>query len=161
MTRYSTKLYKTEACTLTMYKSKANKKVLLLSSKHRNVRIAKNEKRVPETISFYNNTKYGVDILDQMARKYSTKAGSRRWPVHVFYNILDLAAINAWVIYKDVTQVQMSRKEFLLQLAEELSGNCDNEAESTSTLSNIQNIENRANCQVQVSMQQKQKQGRL
>nr|XP_003708046.2 PREDICTED: uncharacterized protein LOC100876414 [Megachile rotundata] len=113
-----------------MYKSKANKKVLLFSSKHRNVGIAKNEKRVLETISFYNNTKYGVDILDQIARKYSTKAGSRRWPVHVFYNILDLAAINAWVIYKDVIQVQISRKEFLLQLAEELSGNYDNEAKS-------------------------------
>ena len=86
------------------------------------------------------------------ARKYRTKAGSRRWPLHVFYNILDLAAINAWVLYKHVSQVKISRKEFILQLAEELSGNYDHEAENTFTpLSNIQNIEKRLNCQVQVS----------
>ncbi len=48
-----------------------------------------------ETIEFYKNTKYGVDMLDQMATNYSVNAGSRRWPLQAFYNILDLAAINA------------------------------------------------------------------
>ncbi|GFU05540.1 hypothetical protein TNCV_3291691 [Trichonephila clavipes] len=51
-------------------------------------------KKLPETISFYTSTKFGVNITDQMARKYSAKAGSRRWPVHVFYNILDLPGID-------------------------------------------------------------------
>src|ERR1043165_8175473 len=32
-----------------------------------------------------------------MACKYTVKDGSRRWPVQVFYNILDLAGINAWI----------------------------------------------------------------
>ena len=41
--------------------------------------------------SFYNKTKSGVDITDQMARQYTVKAGARRWPMAVFYNILDLA----------------------------------------------------------------------
>ena len=105
-----------------------------------------------DSLTFYNNTKYGVDIFDQMARKYSAKAGSRRWPLHVFYDILDLAAIRAWVLYKEVTEVKISRKEFILQLAEELSGKYDHEAENTFTpLSNTQNIEKQLNCQVQVS----------
>ncbi len=44
------------------------------------------------------------DVLDQMARKYSVKAAVRLWPVHVFYNILDLAGINAWILYREVTK---------------------------------------------------------
>ena len=36
-----------------------------------------------------------MDIVDQMARKYNAKAGSFRWLLQVFLNILDLAAINA------------------------------------------------------------------
>jgi len=70
---------------------------------------------------YYNKTKAGVDSLDQMARKYSTRAGTRRWPVHVFYNILDLAGINAWILFKECTGSNVPRREFLLKLATELS----------------------------------------
>lgn len=69
----------------------------------------------------YNETKYGVDIVDEMARKYSGKARARRWPVHTFYNLLDLAGINAWIIYREVTKDKITRREFLLKLAEELT----------------------------------------
>ena len=55
-----------------------------------------------------------------MARRYSTRAATRRWTVHVFYSILDLAAINAWIIYRGVTGEEMSRHAFLRQIAEEL-----------------------------------------
>ncbi|KOX78945.1 hypothetical protein WN51_10157 [Melipona quadrifasciata] len=41
MTQFSTKLYRSENCTLTIYKSKPNKKVLLPSTKHTNVTIEK------------------------------------------------------------------------------------------------------------------------
>jgi hypothetical protein len=42
----------------------------------------------------------GVNVLDQMARLYSVKGGTCCWPVAVFYNMLDLAAINAHVLLK-------------------------------------------------------------
>ena len=57
MTLFSSNLYKSENCTLTVYKSKPKVKVLLQSTKHTGVRIEDNYKRVPETIAFYNNTK--------------------------------------------------------------------------------------------------------
>lgn len=57
-----------------------------------------------------------------MARKYSVKSGSRRWPLQIFFNILDLASINAWILYNETTGENLSRKDFLFQLAEELSG---------------------------------------
>ena len=87
---------------------------------HQSVSIGTDVKKIPETVAFYNSTKFGVDIVDQMARKYTVKAGSRRWPVQVFYNILDLAGINAWFLYKEVTGKSMRRQDFLLQLETEL-----------------------------------------
>ncbi|KAK9674865.1 Transposase IS4 [Popillia japonica] len=104
MARFSTKLYKSNNCTLTIYKSTPNKKVLLLSSKHKYVKIEEKGKCIPETIAFYNNTKVGVHMTDQMTRKYSTKSKSNRWPVQVFFNILELAAINASILYKQTLE---------------------------------------------------------
>lgn len=57
------------------------------------------------------------------------KSGSRRWPLQVFFNILDLAAINAWILYTETTGENISRKEFLFQLAEELSTKYDDPSE--------------------------------
>lgn len=36
------------------------------------------KKKLPGTIQFYNETKVGVDIIDQMARKYTVRAETRR-----------------------------------------------------------------------------------
>lgn len=72
-------------------------------------------------MSFYNSTKYGVDVVDQMCRKYSVKSASRRWPVHSFFNILDLAGIKAWILYKELTKEKISRRDFLFKLGEELA----------------------------------------
>lgn len=85
------------------------------------ITLSDSDKKLPESVMYYNKTKAGVDAVDQMARMYSVRAGTRRWPVHVFYNILDLAAINAWVIYKECTEKKMARHEFILSLSLELS----------------------------------------
>lgn len=121
MARFSTLLYQSNGCTLTVYKSKPNKKILLLSTKHKNIKIDKAAKKIPETVLFYNKTKFGVDVTDQMARKYTVKSGCRRWPLQVFFNILDLAGINSWILYKNTTGENISRKDFLFRLAEELA----------------------------------------
>lgn len=55
--------------TLATYESKLNLKILLLSSNHRSL---ESEifffKYVLKSVTFYNNTKYSADILDQIAR---------------------------------------------------------------------------------------------
>ncbi|KAL9918981.1 uncharacterized protein ACN427_001074 isoform 2-T2 [Glossina fuscipes fuscipes] len=61
-----------------------------------------------------------IDVTDRMARKYSVKSKCQRWPLQVFFNILDLAGINAWILYKETAGEEISRQEFLFQLAEEL-----------------------------------------
>ena len=92
-----------------------------MSTLHPDVQIGDDRKSKPETVTFYNKTKSGVDVIDQMCRKYSVKSASRRWPFHTFCNILDLAGINSWVLYKEVTKEKISSRDFLLALGEELT----------------------------------------
>jgi hypothetical protein len=56
-----------------------------------------------------------------MSRHYSVQAPSRRWPVAVFYYILNLSIINSWIIYKKVNQTQISRRNLIIKLIEEIS----------------------------------------
>ncbi|XP_014189616.2 piggyBac transposable element-derived protein 3 [Haplochromis burtoni] len=58
--------------------------------------------------------------LPQLARMYSVRAATRRWPVAVFYNMLDLAAGNAYILYKACTGWTGKRRLFLSLLAQEL-----------------------------------------
>nr|XP_040566409.1 piggyBac transposable element-derived protein 4-like [Lepeophtheirus salmonis] len=76
---FSSFIFVNSGKTLTSYQGK--KKVLILSSVHKSVKVLDVRKRLPESIQYYNETKYGVDILDQMTRLYSTKMSSRRLPL--------------------------------------------------------------------------------
>ncbi|KAK7881439.1 hypothetical protein WMY93_029848 [Mugilogobius chulae] len=117
---FSSKVLKHGRTTLTIYQGKAKKNVCILSSLHQTVAVESDRKKKPETVCFYNKSKCGVDTLDQMARKYTVKGATRRWPLAVFYNILDLAAINAWVLFQQCTGTNISRRAFILELAKEL-----------------------------------------
>ena len=119
---YSTTLYKSGDVRMTVYQGKTKKNVAILSTLHQNITIADNAKKTPESVKAYNNTKYGVDIVDQMARKYTVRTSTRRWPIHSFRNTLDLAAINALIVYKAVTKNNILRRIFLQQLVQDLSG---------------------------------------
>ena len=119
---YSTTLYKSGDVRMTVYQGKTKKNVAIRSTLHQNITIADNAKKTPESVKAYNNTKYGVDIVDQMARKYTVRTSTRRWPIHSFRNTLDLAAINAWIVYKAITKNNILRRVFLQQLVQDLSG---------------------------------------
>nr|XP_023668632.1 piggyBac transposable element-derived protein 1-like [Paramormyrops kingsleyae] len=117
---FSTSVFRNGSVSLTIYTPKKKKTVCLLSSLHRDVTIGDCRKRKPNTINDYNHMKCGVDVLDQMARMYSVRAPTRRWPVAVFYNMLDLAAANAYILYKACTGWKGKRRLFLSLLAKEL-----------------------------------------
>ena len=56
-----------------------------------------------------------------MAKKYTCRTSTRREPIHSFQNTMDLAAINVWVLYKEITNENLSRRDFIRILAEELA----------------------------------------
>ena len=70
---------------------------------------------------YYNHTKSGVANIDQMARLYTTKVSPRRWPLQVFYNVLDFAATNAKMVYNETNGTKLTRRKFILQLIQELT----------------------------------------
>ena len=83
---------------LVSYIPKPRKNVLVVSSMHEEPHLSDHVARKPDMILFYNETKGGVDTVDQMIDTYRTKPGTRRWPMVVFYTIVDVAALNALVI---------------------------------------------------------------
>lgn len=109
--------------TMVSYAPKRNKTVLLLSNMHQGFSFQKDSK-LPEIIHFYNSTKGGVDLLDQMSAQYSCSRKTRRWPLCIFYGILNSANLNSYIIYRDnmhlSKQTPMSRNNFLFMLAEDL-----------------------------------------
>lgn len=94
----TTKFALTKNITLVSYVSKNNKYVLLLSSMH-HTNIINPENYKPEIIEFYYQTKVGVDSLDQKRAVYLTHRRTQRWPLAIFYAMLDIASVNARVLY--------------------------------------------------------------
>ena len=89
-------------CNAFPYLGKDPLNLYFMNTMHPNERIDTSHlKKLQESIKYYNKSKVGVDIIDQMARYNTCKAGTRRWPVACFYNMLDLCAINAWILYKE------------------------------------------------------------
>ena len=50
-------------------------------------------------------------------RGCTLKGGTHRWPVAVFYNKLDLAAINTQVLFKQCINKTMARRDFIMSQA--------------------------------------------
>ncbi|KAK7881874.1 hypothetical protein WMY93_030283 [Mugilogobius chulae] len=120
---FSSKVLKSAHATLTIYQGKAKTNVSILSTVHSSAGTLSGPKAKPEPVVYYNRTKVGVDVLDQMLRMYSVKAATRRWPVAVFCNILDMAAVNAWILYKKCMGSKISRRDFIFELANALRAN--------------------------------------
>ena len=56
-----------------MYQGKPRKNVCILGTVYAGVDTFSGAKAKPESVMYYNNTKYGEDVPDQMARAYSVK----------------------------------------------------------------------------------------
>ena len=85
--------------TLTSYVPKKGKAVILLSSMHHDDEIDENHSKKPAIIMHYNATKSGVDNLRHFVRFYSCKRKTNRWPMTMLFNIIDCAAVAAYVIW--------------------------------------------------------------
>nr|XP_022900752.1 piggyBac transposable element-derived protein 4-like [Onthophagus taurus] len=109
-------------CTLVSYVPKRKKVVLLLSTMHHDCAIDNDtgDLKKPEIITDYNNTNYGVDMLDKMCSHYDVSRNSRRWPLTIFFNLLNIAAINGMCIYKTKSINKIDRKSDLQTIGYEL-----------------------------------------
>lgn len=66
----------------------------------------------------YNATKGGVDTVDQMCGTYTIKRITRRWPLVIFFSIVDMAGINAQVLFNyNLHNTIIPRRIFLKNLS--------------------------------------------
>ena len=55
-----------------------------------------------------------------MARQYTTHAATIRWPMPIWTNILDIAGLKSWILFRKASGSRISCHAFTLQLFEEL-----------------------------------------
>ncbi|XP_035664217.1 piggyBac transposable element-derived protein 4-like [Branchiostoma floridae] len=84
--------------TLTSYVPSKGKAVLVLSSMHHDANII-GEQQKPEIIMHYNATKSGVDNLDHLATMHTCRRKINRWPMVLFFNLLDVAGIASLIVF--------------------------------------------------------------
>lgn len=77
-------------------------------------------------ITLYNATKGGVDLVDQMSGTYNVGRTTNRWPLALFFNLLNIAGINSFVIYNSNNNTNVKRRLFLKQLGMCLIKNIQN-----------------------------------
>lgn len=82
----------------------------------------------PEMILSYNATKGSVDTFDQMCQNMNCGRKTARWPLCFFYNMLNIASINSYIVYvhnscqagKNKTEI-FSRMDFMIDLHTKLT----------------------------------------
>jgi len=111
--------------TLVSYVPKKGRAVILLSSMHLEKVVDEEQKKKPEIILYYNNTKGGVDRMNQMIATYSCRRKIKRWPMTFFFNMIDVAGIAAFTVWVSKNPQwnigkRHRRRLFLLQLGHDL-----------------------------------------
>lgn len=84
--------------TLVSYIPAKGKAVLALSTMHHDNSVG-GDKQKPEIILHYNHTKSGVDNLDHLATMHTSRRKINRWPMVLFFNMLDVAGIAAFIVW--------------------------------------------------------------
>ncbi|UYV80031.1 hypothetical protein LAZ67_18001471 [Cordylochernes scorpioides] len=96
-----------------------------------------NEKKKPEMITFYNMTKGGVDLLDQKTSLFPVGQRTKRWPLCIFFELLNIAGINSKLLFDgDQSQnIYKGRKDFQKALSLELVTEYRNTRSTTKSFS--------------------------
>lgn len=107
--------------TLVSYVTRKNKAVILMSTMHDSGDIDL-ETGKPHIILDYNGTKGGVDTLDKLCATYSVSRTTRRWPLSIFFSLINIAGVNAQVLYLMLKENErpILRRNFLKLLSLEL-----------------------------------------
>ena len=110
--------------TIVSYVPKKRKNVILASTMHHDdtINLSTGDKKKPEIITFYNSTKGGVDTVDELCATYNVARNTRRWPMVIFYALLNIAGINSQIVYlSNNSNKEVIRRVYLKKLSAELA----------------------------------------
>lgn len=80
----------------------------------------------PQAINRYNQHMNGVDVHDQLRKKYAASRASKKYWKYILWFVVDCCRVNAWILYKLASTRQVGRrkryaqKDFILELGQEL-----------------------------------------
>ncbi|XP_050306964.1 uncharacterized protein LOC126743786 [Anthonomus grandis grandis] len=99
----------TSSTTIVSYVPKKSKSVILFSSMRHDNSVNETTKK-PEIIPFSNETKFGVEALDAKCALYLVSRRTNRWPMAIFFAILNIAGVNSRVLYQFASKEWPTRK---------------------------------------------------
>ena len=87
--------------TLVSYVPRPKKNVILISTLHNDNAIDPDSEgqKKPSIITFYNSTKGGVDTTEKMCATFNVSRNIKRWPMVIFFTLLNVGGINACLLY--------------------------------------------------------------
>jgi hypothetical protein len=98
--QFESKFAFTTNTALVSYAPRKNKTVVLLSTMHNRPEVfTEGEGCKPYMVLDYNATKGAVDAFDQKTSFYSCSHRTRRWPMRLFYFIVDAGCLNAFILW--------------------------------------------------------------
>ena len=98
---------------LVAYQAKKNKNpVMLLISSHADNLVAINETKKTVMILDYNKRKGGADMFDKNLENFLCQRKTVRWPVLFFYNIINAAVNDAYILLRKAGEYKLSQKRF-------------------------------------------------
>ena len=124
---YDAIFFERDESILTVYQSKPNEKLVLLSTEHDMANVPEysneslNDKKKPNTILTYEEKKSQKAKTNPSAmRSFSVQGSSRRWPLLFFHHLVNMCVHNAWILYKMTHGTVITKREFTLKLADEI-----------------------------------------
>lgn len=70
----------------------------------------------------YNKNKGGVDVTDQVTKKFSCQRATRRWSKALFENLVDLSIHNSFIIFKWANpSTSINKRNYIEWLAKDLA----------------------------------------
>lgn len=112
--------------TMVSYVQKKGKAVVLLSTTHDDKTVDdSSQKKKPQVILYSNKMKGGVDTMNRKVSNYTCQRRTRRWPMVLWYNMLDVATLNVYTNFTAqhpdyVGGVSNARRLFIKELGKEL-----------------------------------------
>lgn len=71
----------------------------------------------PYSIELYNKHMGGVDLMDSLVALYRNDVRNRRWYMRIFYHMLNVTVVNAWILWKWEKNESMDLLEFKSRIA--------------------------------------------
>lgn len=122
--KYSSLFAFSKDMTITSYIPKPGRVVIVASTMHHDNKIDPDTgvEKKPVMITDYNLHKGGIDVVDKLCGTYTVSRKCKRWPLTVFFGMLNVSGINALVIYKNNIGVEnrVERRVFLKDLGLQL-----------------------------------------